>query len=166
MASLSIEPAEGHSFCGTAFSLHEGEDALSLLQREEEFGFAVVHFEDLNKSNGEDGITGTGIVCTSSTDAVYLERWGRSKFCDRYGPHGIDSIWDKWNRPDSGILPCSVYLRHVYLAAQAAGEEMLRSFLDETFLVDRVTTIRQYLADHPEVLEVVPPESVKGRYDG
>jgi hypothetical protein len=166
---LSVEPADGFSFCGTAFSLHEGVDASSLLTREEEFGFEVVEFEELGGIGGGTGIsagTGTGIVCTSSTDAIYFARWGKSKFSQRYSPHGIFSIWDDWNRPDSGILPCSVYLRHVYLAAQNAGEEMLRSLLDETFLVDRKTTIRQYLEGHPEVLTTEPPDSVKGRYDG
>jgi hypothetical protein len=133
-----------------------------LLAREEEFGFAVVNFEELCGAGG----IGTGIVCTSCTDDIYFARWGKSKFSQRYGPHGIFSIWDDWNRPDSGILPCSVYLRHVYLAAQNAGEVMLRSLLDETFLVDRKTTIRQYLEDHPEVITTEPPASVKGRYDG
>ena len=42
MASLSIEKCDGHSFIGTVFCLHEGEDANSLLSREEEFGFEIV----------------------------------------------------------------------------------------------------------------------------
>jgi hypothetical protein len=84
---------------------------------------------------------------------------------ERYKSFGITSIWD-WNTPDSGILPCSVYLRHIYLACSSAGEEMLNSFLDETYLADRVTTIRQYIEANPDVLTQEPPESLKERYNG
>jgi hypothetical protein len=161
MASLSVERAEGFSFYGTAFDLHEGEDASSLLQREEEFGFAVVPFQNL-----DSGLLEEGIVCTSSTDSVYIERWGSEKLKARYGPHGIESIWDDWNREESGILPCSVYLRHVYLAAKASGTDVFNSLLQDTYLVDRVTTIADYVKANPEVITTLPPESLLKRYNG
>ena len=97
---------------------------------------------------------------------MYLDRWGERRFRERYAPHGITSIWDEWNQPASGILPSSVYLRHVYLAAQSAGEATLRSLLDETFLVDRITTIREYLDANPDVLLSEPPDSLRERYNG
>lgn len=135
MASLSIEKAEGHSFSGIAFALTDCDDPMSLLSREEEFGFEVVDFSYLDGS----GVSAKGLVCTSSTDEVYLQRWGEERFAKRYTePFGINSIWDDWNTKDSGILPCCIYLRHVYLAAKSAGPEMLNSLLDETFLADRL----------------------------
>lgn len=157
---------------GVAFHLNGGEDASSLLSREEEFGFDVVEFEhkeyDIESPTMADSSalkSNQGIVCTSSSDEVYLQRWGAERFRQRYAPHGIHSIWE-WNHKDSGILPCSVYLRHVYLAAQSAGPEVLQSLLDETFLVDRTTTIRQYLDLNPDVLLSTPPESLMQRYNG
>ena len=144
---------------GTAFSLFDGIDAESLLSREEEFGFEIIDYIDL------DGGFGRGIACTSSSDDVYMKRWGLERFQARYSPHGIETIWG-WNHEASGILPCSIYLRHVYLAAKSMGPEMLKSLLDETYLVDRKTTIRQYLENNPDVLETSPPESLLHRYNG
>lgn len=43
---------------------------------------------------------------------------------------------------------------------------MLRSFLDCTFLGDRITTVRAYLRQHPAVMLKLPPESLKQRYSG
>ena len=163
MASLSIEKAPGHSFSGCAFIIDSNEDPESLLEREEEFGFEIVDFISLESGSNDRG---EGIICTSSSDEVYFQRWGEERFKTRYGPHGITSIWNDWNVPDSGILPCSVYLRHVYLAAQKAGDHMLDSLLDETYLVDRTTTVRQYVDANPEVLSTPPPQSLVGRYSG
>ena len=163
MASLSIEKAPGHSFSGCAFVIDSNEDPESLLEREEEFGFEIVNFTSLDDSGKDQG---EGIICTSSKDEVYFQRWGEERFKSRYGPHGITSIWNDWNVPDSGILPCSVYLRHVYLAAQKAGDHMLNSLLDETYLVDRKTTIREYVNANPDVLLTPPPQSLVGRYSG
>jgi hypothetical protein len=40
------------------------------------------------------------------------------------------------------------------------------SFLDDTYLVDRKTTIRQYLKQFPSVMATEPPESLRERYGG
>jgi len=40
------------------------------------------------------------------------------------------------------------------------------SFLDDTYLVDRKTTIREYLKRFPEVMATEPPESLRERYGG
>ena len=50
--------------------------------------------------------------------------------------------------------------------AQKLGEVAYASFLDETYLADRKTTLRAYLAAHPEVLTTEPPESLRERYGG
>jgi hypothetical protein len=55
-------------------------------------------------------------MCTRSTDAAYIERWGTDTFEERYGKYGLTSIWD-WG-PDSGIKPCRLYLRHCVLAVR------------------------------------------------
>jgi hypothetical protein len=46
------------------------------------------------------------------------------------------------------------------------GETSFDSFLDETFLIDRETTIRQYVERHPEVVLQLPPADLVSRYSG
>ena len=40
------------------------------------------------------------------------------------------------------------------------------SFLDDTYLCDRKTSVRQYLEEHPEVLTKLPPPELAERYSG
>ncbi|KAL7483000.1 hypothetical protein ACHAW6_008643 [Cyclotella cf. meneghiniana] len=105
-----------------------------------------------------------GVMCRRSTDEAYIERWGKSHFDEQYTKYGIDTIWN-WKR-DSGLKPCPVYLRHCVLASLRCGEECYESFLDETFLVDRRTTIREYLKSNPHIMDLQPPEELRERYGG
>jgi hypothetical protein len=52
------------------------------------------------------------------------------------------------------------------LAAKGFCPEAYNSFLDNSYLADRVTTIRQYLQQHPEILDELPPPELVGRYSG
>jgi len=141
----------------------------AFLEREEEFDITEVPFMNFsdakNKIDGISEPTKTGTLCTRYTDEGFVERWGNSHFEENYGKYGIQSIWG-WKR-DSGLRPCRVYLRHCYLAAQSMGQECFDSFLDETFLVDRTTTIREYINQHPGLIEnTVPPPGFEQRYSG
>ena len=90
------------------------------------------------------------------------DKQGQEKFAKNYSQYGIDTIWG-WGK-DSGILPCRVYLRHCVLAAEKQGQ--LDSFLDETYLADRVTTIREHLAKDPTIMQEKPPPALVARYSG
>ena len=111
---------------------------------------------------------GSGLMCTRSTDAeVFQNRNLLPKYQQLLGPHFRQiSVWG-WG-PDSGILPCPVYCRHCVLAVTAPGIPAAAgdSFLDETFLADRQTTLREYIASCPQLMDVQPPESLRGRYSG
>ena len=113
---------------------------------------------------GLDGSTGEGLLCCRSTDEAYVAKWGQPRFDELYRAHGVETIWGY--AEDSGLRPCAVYLRHCALAAKALGAAAYDSFLDDTYLADRKTTLRAYLAEHPEVLTTEPPESLKERYGG
>lgn len=53
------------------------------------------------------------------------------------------------------------------LAANSLGHEAYNNFLDHTFLGDRETTIREYLATTGSgIMEEEPPEPLKHRYSG
>lgn len=69
-----------------------------------------------------------------------------------------------WCRDD--VLPCRTYLRHCALSAQALSSEAHVSFLDNTYLADRKTTVRQHLDANPEILEELPPPHLAERYCG
>ena len=168
MSSLSAEPCDkSPGFVCSIFEvpskdmMTDGVPSRAFLEREEEFNIVPrVKYVSLDSSKE----SGEGILCTSSDDATYLSRWGKDHFHQQYGQYGIDSIWG-WKH-DSGLRPCAVYLRHCYLAARAMGDECFDSFLDETFLVDRETTLRAYISKYPEVLDTEPPPELVGRYSG
>jgi hypothetical protein len=92
------------------------------------------------------------------------------RFNKHYTTYGIDTIWGYKN--DAGIRPCRVYLRHCYLAAKSIGPICLKSFLDEIFLCDRRTTIRQYLEKNQNenynliIQNTIPPPGFEERYSG
>lgn len=46
------------------------------------------------------------------------------------------------------------------------GAEAERSFLDDTFLADRVTTVRAWLEANPSIFDERPPPALEGRYSG
>jgi hypothetical protein len=132
------------------------------------------------------GIVGTssmkmGVICrqSTSTDEAYISLWGRDHFERKYLKYGVETIWD-WSE-DSGLRPCPAYLRHCVLASWNAGGNggeswsdidvacggvCYDSFLDETYLVDRVTSIREYLKMFPDIMTIEPPEGLRERYGG
>ena len=160
MSSLSAEECEGASFVCTAFEVEAATD--EYIRREEEFRIEEVPFVPLD--GPALAAPPTGLLCCRSTDEAFVVAWGREKWERDYASHGIDTIWG-WE-PTSGLRPCAVYLRHCVLAAERLGGVAYESFLDDTYLVDRTTTIRQYLAAYPEVMTTLPPPELAARYGG
>lgn len=162
ISSLSAEPADpscGFTVC--VFEVDQSKMGMDdFVKREEEFNLVEVPFEE------EMGDLGRGLMCCASTDETYVEKWGQDAFDANYAAHGLPTIWG-WE-PTSGIRPCAVYLRHCVLAVSKAGvnQRARESFLDETYLADRETTVRMYLDQNPQVMETKPPESLMGRYSG
>ncbi|CAB9530647.1 expressed unknown protein [Seminavis robusta] len=167
MGSLSAEHVpEGHQgfICAVfevpnADMMEDGVPSQAFLEREEEFNIIAVPYRDLT-TNKES----KGILCARGSDEEFLKRWGQAHFDKEYAQYGIQTIWN-WNET-SGLRPCATYLRHCALSAEKMGEECYNSFLDETFLVDRKTTIRTYLKDNPQVMTTEPPPELAIRYGG
>jgi hypothetical protein len=112
----------------------------------------------------EGARAGIGMLCLASTDDAYRARWGDGRFAELYASRGLSTIWS-WP-PSSGLLPCATYLRHCALAAEKLGDEANASFLDETFLCDRTTSVREHLQRTPQVMTTLPPEALRERYGG
>nr|XP_033509706.1 uncharacterized protein LOC104087607 isoform X2 [Nicotiana tomentosiformis] len=144
ISSLSVESCEGETLIVTIFEIQRSE----------------VIPETLN----ELFYINPAVICTRYSDEEYLKtrcKGDKGIFFQQYGRYNIDKIW----RDD--ILPCRVYLRHCVLAAQNLGDIAYDNFLDHTFLGDRRTTIREYLATTGSgIMEEEPPELLKNRYGG
>lgn len=170
IASLCAEPCDdpASGFVMAAFDVPVSE-LPALLQREEEFNFVKVPFYPLLKDGGGEAPLGEGYMCTRASDGEVLDRRGhRVKYTEALqGHYGFTSIWDQWGS-DSGLLPTPVYTRHCVLASQKEGvpPEASDSFLDETLLCDRRTTLRKYMAANPHVMATLPPPELAARYSG
>lgn len=138
--------------------------SMAFREREEEFDIQMIPYEELNNPITNDDVKRVGILCCRSTDENYIKLWGQARFDENYKKYNIDTIWN-W-KIDSDLKPCGPYLRHCVLAAKNMGEECYDSFLDDTFLVDRKTTIRSYLDQNPHVMETLPPPELQKRYGG
>ena len=168
MASVSAEKVSSDNvgFVCAVFEVpsllrqQDGLPSADFREREEAFEIKTnVPYLDYTTGQTKDN----GILCTSSSDEAYIAQWGQERFDDKYGTV-LGTLWG-WG-PDSGLLPSPVYLRHCVLAAQKLGDQAYQSFLDETFLIDRQTTVRQYLASRPDILDMTPPPQVAIQYGG
>ena len=166
----------------------------AFLEREEEFEIAMVPYDELtlsaNKNNGTDVVDSNvadtsltmpkmGLICRRSTDEAYISLWGKDHFERQYLKYGVQTIWN-WSQ-DSGLRPCPIYLRHCVLASRStkirgmndcspdveSGDGVCySSFLDETYLIDRETSVRKYLSKYPAIMNLEPPEELRDRYGG
>uniref|UniRef100_K3WZH0 Gamma-glutamylcyclotransferase AIG2-like domain-containing protein n=1 Tax=Globisporangium ultimum (strain ATCC 200006 / CBS 805.95 / DAOM BR144) TaxID=431595 RepID=K3WZH0_GLOUD len=158
IASLSSEPAAGCSFLISVFDIPR--DLLpSFYEREEEFRIVEVPFQECDGRPG-----GRALMCTRWTDDEYINARSQEMFDTKYKHYGLDTIWG-WDH-ESGILPCRVYLRHCLLAVQKLGKEVYDDFVTTTYLGDRQTTIQQYIAVHPSIMDELPPPHLINRYSG
>ncbi|CAH9136754.1 unnamed protein product [Cuscuta epithymum] len=159
ISSLSVEPCEGETLIISAFEIPKSEIP-AFIEREHEFRFLAVIPETLN------GLyyTNYAVLCARYTDEEYFKercKGDRETLFERYGQYNIDRIW----RDD--ILPCRAYLRHCVLAAENLGEVASNNFMDHTYLGDRKTTIRDYLATTGSgIMEEQLPGLLRERYGG
>ncbi|KAK7329490.1 hypothetical protein VNO77_23660 [Canavalia gladiata] len=159
ISSLSVEPCEGETLVVTVFEIRKSEIP-DFIKREVEFRFLAVFPEMLDGKSFDF----PAVLCARYSDEEYFNircKGSKEIYFQQYGRWNIDKIW----RDD--VLPCRVYLRHCVLAAKNLGETAYNNFLDNTYLADRKTTIREYLATTGAgIMEEQPPESLKYRYGG
>ena len=157
LASLTVEPAdEKCSFVAAAFSVTlDDEQRTAFVAREPEYRIISAPYYDIDDTNVR---LGEGVLCVASRDDLVSEpidpEWG------------ISSVWDDWGE-DSGLLPADVYLRHCLLAVQKAGPVAEQSFLQDTMLIDRKTTLAEYMQEHGDrVMSSRPPAHLLSRFSG
>ncbi|KAL6845017.1 hypothetical protein ACP4OV_025190 [Aristida adscensionis] len=159
-SSLSVEPREGELIIVTVFEIKE-QEVPSFIEREHEFRFLAVVPEGL------DGVpfSNPAVVCARYSDEEYFQ-----DRCKVEARKYITSAMDGSTLTKYGEM---IYYHVVYildidvLAARNLGEPAYSNFLDHTYLGDRKTTIREYLATTGAgIIEEEPPESLKHRYGG
>ncbi|XP_014499135.1 uncharacterized protein LOC106760187 [Vigna radiata var. radiata] len=159
ISSLSVEPCEGETLVITVFEIRKSEIP-DFIKREVEFRFLAVLPETLDGH----AFDFPAVLCARYSDEEFFNircKGNKEIYFQQYGRWNIDKIW----RDD--VLPCRVYLRHCVLAAKNLGETAYNNFLDHTYLADRKTSIREYLATTGSgIMEEQPPESLKHRYGG
>lgn len=130
------------------------------MERELEFRFLAVVPETLDGKPFDF----PAVLCARYSDEEFFQvrcKGSKEIYFQHYGRYNINKIW----RDD--ILPCRAYLRHCVLAAKNLSDAAHSNFLEHTFLGDRKTTIREYLATTGAgIMEEEPPESLKTRYGG
>lgn len=156
----------------------DDEQRAAFLAREPEYQITAVPFwtlkshEDTSSdaqghrsvsSHDDDGDEpeGVGVICAANRDANLPEELA-ARHLGR-----LPSVWH-WPQ-DSGLLPANIYLRHCLLAMQKAGGAAEHSFLHETFLADRRTTLAQYLKRdgvRRRVMDSRPPQELLVRFSG
>lgn len=155
IASLSAEPAPSDiSFVAAAFEVVlDDPQREAFLLREPEYKIDTTPFYAID---GGDEALGEGVICLASKDSdIDLSK----------KPPSMETVWG-W-RKDSGLLPFSLYLRHCLLAVEKAGGPAYESFLQDTYLVDRQTTLAEYLEkEGEEVMTSRPPEYLEKRFSG
>eukprot|EP00258_Populus_trichocarpa_P049535 XP_024465554.1 uncharacterized protein LOC112328829 [Populus trichocarpa] len=159
ISSLSVEPCEGEGLVVTVFEIEKSEIP-AFMERELEFRFLAVVPETLDGKPFDF----PAVLCARYSDEEFFQvrcKGSKEIYFQHYGRYNIDKIW----RDD--ILPCRAYLRHCVLAAKNLSDAAHSNFLEHTFLGDRKTTIREYLATTGAgIMEEEPPESLKTRYGG
>ncbi len=119
--------------------------------------------DDIDDDNDDDVFPtpeGEGVICVASKDT---ELPNSVKIHDSLKDRG--GIWH-WPK-DSGLLPASIYLRHCLLSLEKVGGIAYDSFLHDTYLADRKTSLMSYLEDHrEEVMSSKPPSHLSTRFGG
>ena len=167
LATLSAEPSDdaSSSFVVAAFDVMlTDEQRVDFVKREPEYDIVSTPYYDMNCDDDDDSEPlGNGIICLASKDCDLRDIDHLHAISTRLKDKG--GIWH-WPL-DSGLLPANIYLRHCLLAVQKAGGAANSSFLEDTYLVDRKTTLKEYLDEHEDmVMASQPPTYLATRFGG
>ena len=177
LASLSAEkvvtsdftsPAEEDAagFVVAAFDVElDDEQRKAFMERERAYQFAKIPYYGID-SDYVAIPKGRGVICLAGSNDEELPEALRS-VRDRIRQQLGQGVWN-W-KCNSGLLPADVYLRHCLLAVEKAGPIAIQSFINETYLADRKTTVAEYLDidnNKERVMSARPPDHLMKRFSG
>jgi len=131
--------------------------------REREYNIRTWPYHALESDADPDAAPrGEGVICAALASDTALP----PAVAEMVARLGLPSLWH-WPHESGRLEPADIYLRHCLLANQKAGGEAYRSFVEDTYLADRKTTIKEYLVtDGDRVLEARPPDDLAVRFGG
>ncbi|WP_026941733.1 gamma-glutamylcyclotransferase [Hellea balneolensis] len=107
---------------------------------------------DLQEVEATSRVTGgslSAIICYEGADhLIDTSLVGVSDIYALYAQYGVSAFWHTQH------LPADIYLKHCLAAARELGEDWVSNFLDSSFIHDRETSMREYLADRGVDIEV------------
>ncbi|KAG5555154.1 hypothetical protein RHGRI_012626 [Rhododendron griersonianum] len=161
ISSLSVEPCKGETLIVTVFNIRKSEIP-SFIEREHEFRFLAVLPETLDGKP----FASPAVLCARFSDEEYLQiRCKGTPSANIYWAvkRSISSDMDDITFTRFGAM-ISYLAVFIFGTAKSLGDAAYNNFLDHTFLGDRKTTIREYLATTGSgIMEEEPPELLKTR---
>ncbi|PNY14838.1 hypothetical protein L195_g011525 [Trifolium pratense] len=164
ISSLSVEACEGETLVVTVFEIRKSEIP-DFIKREIEFRFLAVLPETLDGKSFDF----PAVLCARYSDEEFFNIRCKGISCN-YSAVVTRKFY--FSNMDGGILikfgEMMFFLaEYIYDTAKNLGDTAYNNFLDHTYLADRKTTIREYLATTGSgIMEEEPPESLKFRYGG
>ena len=151
MAALAARPSPDSSSVikGVLFDIPK-EEFPAYMEREHRYNIEkrpVLQLERVSSgSPDEENMSGSGdivfaITCLEQSDEQYLERIGAEEWESRVGRYYSEGR--VWGRQD--VRPIPQYMTNVIAAASTLGVEWLEDAVDNTYLVDGVTSLRTYV---------------------
>jgi len=120
---------------GLAFELDETD--FKTYERHE-FRYALREVEVVSRDTGE---TLRAIICYEGADhLIETSLVGVTDIYALYEHYGVSAFWHTQH------LPADIYLKHCLASARALGEDYVRNVLDASYIYDRETSVRDYLA--------------------
>lgn len=174
-AALSARPVHNSFIKGIVFDIPEGEFP-AYLEREHRYrieSIPVLEIPLLQKEHCGESIETilkqdfkpvNAFVCLEQTDEEYISSLpgGQEEWNDRVRSHYPDGRL--WGRAD--ILPMPRYMTAVMVAASTLGEEWLKDAVDNTYLVDGITSLRKYVQDRFHSCDTCGIGGFKDAFDG
>lgn len=145
IAAMSIDPCSSSSTYGCLFEISE-EDLAPYIEREHRYTIKKVNVID-----AENGSPCSAYTVVSRTDEDYLMSMegGEKEMEERVGQYYKGALWAR-----DDIFPLRDYTNNVIKAAhRLGGDRWMLNVLDESFLSDRKTTLREYYQKYPDRLD-------------
>ncbi len=149
IANWAFFEAPDHETLVTLFEIPE-EEYEALVAREMDYHLKSIKFIEL-----ETGTVGQGIACcafkNNSDFLAHLEKepLQNKLYKARYHDKYRGDVW----RDD--LLPCNKYLAFVLSIANNINDKYIQNILDQSYLGDRKTKVREYLAKEYKNLEFI-----------
>ncbi|KAK2990304.1 hypothetical protein RJ640_014756 [Escallonia rubra] len=137
-------------------------------------GIAIAETKVLPEALDGKQYTSPAVLCARYSDEEYFQNRCKDTagaVCYQEAKRSISNVTDDMTFTRSGetisCLAVFIFGTGDVLAAKNLGDAVYNNFLDHTFLGDRCTTIREYLATTgSSIMDEEPPELLKIRYGG